>query len=307
MAAGKLLYKYGMTTLGCVLMAASINCFFLQHHFLSGGLAGLSMILYYLFQWPAGTTSFLMNIPLFFLAYRYMGKLFCFDSLVGSLIFSVVLDGTSFLQSLVYVDDPLLSCLAGGVMEGLGCALVYRAETSTGGIDILGSMTKKYYNISVSTTNFIYSLFLMAVAVFFFGLEPVLYSTVIFFLAFKATNFFMLGFDYKKTVLIISSQSDAIGQRIMSEVNRGITILHGEGGYSHAPQDIILVVVKLTQLAHLNTIIKEVDPMAFVTVQDTNDVFGRGFTAPNVEGTLPPEWAAKKAQAEAQEATHKEN
>ena len=110
-----------------------------------------------------------------------------------------------------------------------------------------------------------------------------LYSLVLFFITFKATNLFMVGFDYKKQVIIVSTHAEEISQRIMDEVNRGVTILHGEGGYTRRPLQVILVVVKLTQLAHLETIIKEVDPMAFVTIQDANNVFGRGFTQPNLD------------------------
>ena len=129
-------------------------------------------------------------------------------------------------------------------------------------MDILGFLTKKYYNISVSTTNFLFDCCVMLAAVVFLGLTPVLYSLVLFFITFKATNLFMVGFDYKKQVIIVSTHAEEISRRVMDEVNRGVTILHGEGGYTRRPLQVILVVVKLTQLAHLETIIKEVDPMA---------------------------------------------
>jgi len=149
----KIATKYFWTTLGCLLMAVAINSFAVRHHFVAGGIAGFSMILYYLFHWPAGITSFFFNIPLFYMAYRYMSRTFCIDSLIGTLIFSVLLDSTVFLQQVVQVNDPILCCIAAGVMEGLGAAMVYRSDTSTGGVDIIGFMAKKYKNISISTTN----------------------------------------------------------------------------------------------------------------------------------------------------------
>ncbi len=279
----KLCIRYLMTALGCFIMALAINCFFVQHRFLSGGISGVSMILYYLTGWPPGITSLVFNIPLFYIAWKYMSRQFFIDSVIGTVLFSLALDGTAFVQSYVTIPDKLLCCIAGGALGGLGGALVYRSEASTGGVDILGFLTKKYYNISVSTTNFLFDTVVMMAAVIFLGLTPVLYSMVLFFITFKATNVFMVGFDYKKQVIIVSTHADEIGQRIMDEVNRGITVLHGEGGYTQRPLRIIMVVVKLTQLAHLEKIIKEVDPVAFVTIQDANNVFGRGFTQPNLD------------------------
>ena len=274
--------RYSSLVLGCVLMASSINCFLIQDHFLSGGLAGFCMILYYLLGWPVGITSFILNIPLFVLAYRFMSRRFLIDSFIGTAVFSLVLDATSFLSASTYVNNPLLACIAGGVTEGIGSALIYRVDASTGGADILGFLCKKYYNFSISSTIFIFNAIVVAAAIVFVGLEPVLYSMVIFFISFKATNVFMVGFDYKKSVIIISQQNAVIGPRIMNEVNRGITVFHGQGGYTHRDTQIILAVVKLTQLNHLTRIVNEVDPHAFVLVQDANDVFGRGFTQPDL-------------------------
>ncbi|WP_337938183.1 YitT family protein [Acidaminococcus timonensis] len=279
----KIAIRYIMTALGCLLMAIAINAFFVQHRFLSGGISGVSIILYYLTGWPPGITSFIFNIPLFYVAWKYMNHRFFIDSVIGTVLFSAALDGTAFVQNYVNIPDQLLCCIAGGVLGGLGGALVYRSESSTGGVDIIGFLTKKYYNISVSTTNFLFDSCVMLAAVVFLGLTPVLYSMVLFFITFQATNVFMVGFDYKKQVIIVSTHAEEIGPRVMNEVNRGITILHGEGGYTRKPLEILLVVVKLTQLAHLEKIIKEVDPMAFVTIQDANNVFGRGFTQPNLD------------------------
>jgi uncharacterized membrane-anchored protein YitT (DUF2179 family) len=281
--------KYFNLVLGCFLMAISINCFLVQDHFLSGGLAGLCMIFLYLFGWPVGITSLILNIPLFLLAYRFMSKRFLVDSFFGTVIFSVILDATAFLSQTTYVDNPLLACIAGGVTEGIGAALIYRVDGSTGGIDILGFLFKKYKNISISTAVFIFNAIVVAAAIVFVGLEPVLYSMVIFYISFKATNFVMVGFDYKKSVIIISQHNDVIGQRIMDEVNRGITLIHGQGGYTKRHTRIILVVVKLTQLNRLTRIVNEVDPAAFMLVQDANDVFGRGFTQPDLILPLPEE------------------
>ena len=141
-----------------------------------------------------------------------MSHQFFIDSVIGTVLFSAALDGTAFVQNYVNIPDQLLCCIAGGVLGGLGGALVYRSESFTGGVDIIGFLTKKYYNISVSTTNFLFDSCVMLAAVVFLGLTPVLYSMVLFFITFQATNVFMVGFDYKKQVIIVSTHADERGE-----------------------------------------------------------------------------------------------
>lgn len=291
----KHIIKYLHFALGCFIMALAINVFLVQHHFLSGGIAGLAMLIYYIAGFPMGVTSFLLNVPLFYMAYKFMSRKFLVDSLIGTALFSIFLDGTAFLSHTTYVTDPLLTCIPGGALEGIGAALVYRVDGSTGGVDILGFIAKKFYNIGISTTNFIFNAIVVTCALYFVGLEPVLYSLVLFFLCFKATNVAMVGFDYKKSVLIITQQPDTIRKLVISEVNRGITILKGAGGYTGKDKEILLVVVKIRQLGYLLKLIERVDPAAFVLVQDANDVFGRGFTQPDVY--LPPAEGEKEKHA----------
>lgn len=134
----KHIIKYLHFALGCFIMALAINVFLVQHHFLSGGIAGLAMLIYYIAGFPMGVTSFLLNVPLFYMAYKFMSRKFLVDSLIGTALFSIFLDGTAFLSHTTYVTDPLLTCIAGGALEGIGAALVYRVDGSTGGVDILG-------------------------------------------------------------------------------------------------------------------------------------------------------------------------
>jgi len=277
----KYIYKYAMITGGCAVIALAINCFYLQQHFLNGGISGLAMILYYLLGWPIGTVSFILNLPLFYFAYRYLSKTFLIDTIFGTAVFSLILDLTAFLADKTYVKDPLLSCIAGGVMFGVGSAMMYKVDGSSGGTDIIGFIVYKYYSISVSTTEFIINGVIMTFCAFLFGLEPVLYSMIIFYLSFRLTNVLMDGFDYKKNFMIITNQPEQIADAIMTEVGRGVTFLNGEGAYTHQSRKVLFVVVKLTQVNKIEHIIKQFDPDAFVIMQDAANVFGRGFTLPD--------------------------
>ena len=274
-------YKYFMITLGSFVMAVAINTFYVQHHLLSGGISGIAVILYYLFSFPIGITSFLLTLPLLFVAYHYMDKKFFISTIYGSIVFSIALDLLSFLSQTTYVKDPLLSCVAGGVLTGIGAAIVYRVGGSTGGTDTLGFIVNKYYSVSISATGFVFNVFLMVFAAYLFGLEPALYSLVLFFITFKTANIFTDGFDYKKNFIIISENYEEISEAIIKVVGRGVTYLHGEGAYTHKERKIIFVVVKLRQVAHIKNIVKSLDPNAFVIIHDATDVFGRGFTLKN--------------------------
>ncbi|MDO4178524.1 MAG: YitT family protein [Phascolarctobacterium sp.] len=272
------LRKYFMITLGALLITLSINCFYVQHHFVSGGMSGVQMILYYLFNWHMGVTGILLNIPLFILAYIYLGKRFVIDSLYGTIIVNVFFEMTAFLAKETYVQNQLLSAIAGGAVFGVGCALLFKEDASTGGSDIVQFLINKFQGISIGTAGMLINIVVMTVSVFLFGLEKVLYSCISFYVLFKTINAFMDGFDFKKNFFIISDHSEELAKAIIKEVGRGVTYLHGTGAYTGQERKIIFVVVKLKQVAQISRLIKEIDPLAFVIIHDTSDVFGRGFS-----------------------------
>ena len=155
---------------------------------------------------------------------------------------------------------------------------MYRVGGSSGGTDIIGAIIQKHYSISISTTGFIFNLGLLFASVFFFGIEPVLYTLLTFFVMTKTCNSFTIGFDYKKNIIIISNKHHEIAEEIIKVVGRGVTYLHGEGAFTHQHREVLFVVAKLTQLAKIRAICKSIDPDAFMIIHDVTDVFGRGFT-----------------------------
>ena len=187
----------------------------------------------------------------------------------------------------------MLSCIAGGAMYGIGAALMYRVGGSGGGMDIVGAIIQKYYSISINNCNFIFNILLLFVGSFLFGIEPVLYTLLTMFVMNKTCNAFVIGFDFKKNIIIISDNPEPIAEAIIKIVGRGVTYLHGEGAFTHRQRDILFVVAKLTQTAKIRSIVREIDPNAFMIIHDVNDVFGRGFTlkasGPNYPRPLPPE------------------
>ncbi len=281
-----------MVALGCVIMGIAFNAFYLPNNLLSGGISGIAVSLYYLFGLPVGIVSIILNIPLFILAYKFMDKDYIIGALFGMLTFSFFIDFFHFMSETVIVHDKMLSCIAGGAMYGIGAALMYRVGGSGGGMDIVGGIIQKYYSISVSNCNFMFNILLLFIGSFLFGIEPVLYTLLTMFVMTKTCNAFVIGFDFKKNIIIISDNPEPIAEAIIKIVGRGVTYLHGEGAFTHRQRDILFVVAKLTQTAKIRSIVRDIDPNAFMIIHDVNDVFGRGFTlkasGPSYPRPLPP-------------------
>ena len=286
-------YRYLMVAIGCVIMGIAFNTFYVPNKLLSGGISGVAGILYYTLGFPLGIVSILLNIPLFALGYKYMDKEYLIGALYGMFVFSFCLDFFSFMAAYHPVHDTMLSCIAGGVMYGIGAACMYRVGGSGGGTDIIGAIIQKHYSISISTTGFMFNIVLLFISSFLFGIEPALYTLLTMFIMTKTCNAFVIGFDFKKNIIIISDNPEPIAEAIIKIVGRGVTYLHGEGAFTHRERDVLFVVAKLTQTAKIRSIVKEIDPNAFMIIHDVNDVFGRGFTlkasGPNYPRPLPPE------------------
>jgi len=272
------LYRYFMVTLGCLLLAVAVNAFFIPFNLLSGGLSGYCVLLYYIFGLPISVTNMVLNIPLFIVAYKMMSRDYFICGIYGTVMFSLCLQSLEFLVNMYVVRDFILACIAGGVIGGIGGAMIYKVGGNTGGIDIIAAIVQKHYSIGMGTTEFLGNVVLMAVGCVYFGIEPTLYTLLAFFVTFKTTNVFMDGFDHKKSFIIISSNYKEIGEAILTYVERGVTYLDAEGGYTHERRPAVFVVAKLTQMAKIKNIVNSIDPHAFMIIQDASDVLGRGFT-----------------------------
>lgn len=272
------LWRYALVGLGSMICGTGINAFLVPHHMLSGGISGIAMILYFLFNWPIGLLIGLGNIPIFYAAYRLLDREFVIGALYGLVVFSLSIDATQFLVQLNLVDDIILSAICGGVISGIGSGIIFRIGGSSGGTDIIAIIVKKYYSYNIGIVNFAINLAIMAVAALLFGLKPALYTLISMFIAASVTDKVIEGFNRKKTILIISELAEEIAAAIMNEVGRGVTFLRGEGAYTRSDKKVVFVVVTLTQIARIKFIVEKVDPLAFMIVQDAAEVMGRGFS-----------------------------
>lgn len=270
--------RYLMVAAGSLIAGVAINAFLIPHQLFSGGVSGVAMILYFLFGWPIGLQIIVLNIPIFYAAYRLLDRDYVICGLFGMFVFSLATDATRFLSTYQVVDDTLLAAIYGGVITGIGGGLIFRVSGSSGGTDTIATIIKKYYSLNVGLVGFSINLFLMIVAALLFGVKPAMYTLLSFFVSSRVTDAVIEGLNRKKTILIISDQHEKIAEAILDEVGRGATFLDGSGAYTGQNKKVLFVVVTLTQIAKIKFIIEKTDPHAFMIVQDAAEVLGHGFT-----------------------------
>jgi len=272
--------RYATVAIGALLCGVSINTFLLPHHMLSGGISGIAIILHFLFKFPIGLVIAILNIPIFYCAYKYLDR----DSVIigsyGMLIFAFSIDATRFLSSYDVTDDILLAAIFGGALSGIGGGLVFRVSGNTGGMDIVASIVKKYYSFDVGSVMFSVNLFLMTLSAFLFGFKPAMYTLISMYVSATVIDRVIEGFNRKKTITIISDHCEEIADAILVEIGRGATFLQGEGAFTHQEKKLIFVVVTLVQIAKIKVLIQTIDPKAFIIIQNAAEVSGRGFTLP---------------------------
>lgn len=266
------------TVIGCAVFALGFDLFLEPNGLNAGGISGLSMVLvFFLKTGTIGLVTGLLNLPLFALAGIKIGKKFFFLSLVGMLLSSVLIDVFMYLPKPDV--DPLLATLYGGVMCGLGSGLVFTTGGSTGGSDIIVRLLKMHWpNLPVGV---IYTGFDLAVAaitgIVFKDINSALYSGVAIVVSGRIIDAVVYRFDYSRVALIISGKYAQITEAVAKELGRGATYLKGEGSFSHKQTKVVLTAVKRQQLADLKRLVVQIDPNAFIIVQEAHQVLGDGF------------------------------
>lgn len=284
----KLWHKYRWipeNILGSTLFALGFALFLAPNNINTGGISGLAMVLVEVLGFGSvGSLSILVNLPLFVLGGLKIGRRFFAGSLLGMLLSSVLIDAFSGLS--FATPEPLIGVLYGGVICGLGLGVVFVSGTSTGGSDILVRLLKlRYRNVPIGQISMIFDgLVVVLTGIAFQDVSKALYSGVTVFLCGKMVDAVVYKFDYSKVALIISPAYEAIAEGIGKKLDRGATFLHAEGSYSGNSTKVVLVAVKKQQLAELTELVSELDPNAFIIVQEAHQVLGDGFKRYSKDG-----------------------
>ena len=270
--------KLARIVLGSFIYAAGFQFFLYQNAIPTGGITGLAMTINYLTRIPVGALVIVMNIPIFLVAWRELGGRYILGSLIGMILSSVFVDLLAVTQ-VNLTTDPLLACVFGGVVEGLGLGVVYSTGATTGGVDNIAKLLRRrYQHINLSTLILIFDVcIVITFAVVFRLYDSAMYGIISMFIVSKSVDLVLYGGASSKMCYIISDESERVKEAIVSQLNRGVTVIHGEGAYSGMPKQVLLCVVKRQQVMALRTIVQASDEKAFMFFTDARDVYGEGF------------------------------
>ena len=267
------------TVLGAMLFALGFDLFLIPHDLNAGGVTGLAMVIGHLLKLDdfVGIISIVINLPLFVLGGMKIGKRFFAGSLIGMAVSSVFIDIFAVIPA--PQTDTLLAIIYGSVLCGLGIGVVFASGTSTGGSDIVVRLLKlRFRNVPVGQISMVIDLTVAVLTGIVFGnIVNTLYIGVAVFLTTKVMDMVIYRFDYSKVALIITKEYEKVAQVISDELGRGATYLHGQGTYTGADTKVVLTAIKRQQLAELKDIVIQIDPNAFIIVQEAHQVLGDGF------------------------------
>ncbi len=262
--------------LGVVLTAIALDIFLIPNKIAAGGVSGLATVVYHLFHIPVGLTMLLLNVPLFLASVKYLGMSFGFKTIIGAISLSFFVDLLSpYLP--VITQDALLASIYGGALSGVGMGITFRFGGSTGGTDLAARLVNHLFGTSVGQALLINDFVVIALAGVFFNAELALYALICLFVTSKVIDLIQEGLDYAKAAFIISDKIDEIADAVLNGLQRGATSLKGEGMYTRKERNILLCIVTRSELVKLKSIVKEIDPKAFVMIAEVHEVLGEGF------------------------------
>ncbi len=266
------------TIFGSAVFSAGFAFFLLPNDMSTGGISGLALVVVELLGFGSvGSLSIVINLPLFLIGGLKIGRRFFIGSAVGMLFSSLLIDAFALLN--LPAPDAMLGIVYGGVICGLGLGIVFAAGTSTGGSDILVRLLKlRYRDVPIGQISMCFdALVVLLTGIVFQDVNKALYTGVTVYLCGKMVDAVVYRFDYSKVALIISSEHERIAQAIGQRLDRGATFLQGQGSYTGESTKVVLTAVKKQQITELKELVMELDPNAFIIVQEAHQVLGDGF------------------------------
>jgi len=270
---------YLLIALGALLQALALRLFLVPARLASGGISGLSQIVNFYTGWPIGLMVLLGNIPLFVLGWRYLGgKRFAARTAFAVIVFSVLTDLIGlFLPPEGLTRDLLLDALYGGVISGVGYGFVYRGRGTSGGSDILARILNHWRGIPISQSYLLVDSLIILAAGLSFSWENALYALVMLYISGIAAEGVTEGSNVVRTALIITTRPDEVARLIMSQMERGVTMLNARGGFTGEERTVIYTVVSRSEVAQVKALVREADPRAFMVIGHAHEALGEGF------------------------------
>lgn len=274
----KKIREYALTTLGIVLTAIGLEYFLFPNDIAAGGVSGIALVINGITGWNISIMVFILNIILFIVAFVVLGKGFGGKSLYATVILSVVMEIIEkVFNPVMLTENMFLASFFGSALLAMGSAIVFHQGASTGGTSILAAIISKFTPLGVGTALLLNDSIICLLAINVFGIDKGLFGLFSLILIGLLIDKFIDGFNTCKQVFIITSKADMVVNFINKDINRGCTVLNGKGGYTYSEVNIVYTVLSNNQFITLKNFIKENNPEAFITVNDSKEVLGLGF------------------------------
>jgi len=276
---------YSFITIGSFAVAMGYVFFITPYKIVPGGIYGIAIVLHYVFGLPVGLMALCFNIPLTIIGIKILGPRFGIKTVVTFILTAAFVDSLSLFfggDPLQLSDDILLSCVFGGLIIGLGVGLILKAKATSGGSDVISMILSKYTRLPLGQCIMIVDSSIVLTSLIAFGdWRLPLYSWITIFVISKVVDIVLQGISYDKTLFIVSDKYEEIKDKILNDIHRGGTIIKGNGMYNGAEKHIIFTVVNRRELAMVEEYINQIDPNAFLTVINANEILGQGFKSLN--------------------------
>lgn len=263
---------------GCLLYAVSMNMFNVPNQIAPGGVSGIATLLNYLFHTPIGVMVLAINVPIFLIAWKFLGWRFLLNSMIVTVLFSVAIDVTALFLP-VYQGDRLLAALFGGVLSGAGMALIFIRGATTGGVDIISRLLRrKWPHLPMGRLIMFCDLFVVAAAWIVYGnMESALYAMIVIFVSGQVIDYLMYGTGNGKMLFVVTTRAQEIAGAVTKEMHRGVSILPVRGGYTGEEKNMLICAVRSSEVARLSRIIRRIDQNPFIVVAEAGEILGEGF------------------------------
>lgn len=272
---------YSQLLLGAVIQGIALRLFLVPAHLASGGVSGIAQLLNFYTGWPIGLMILLGNLPLFLIGWRFLGgRRFALRTALAVLVYSLATDllpRFGIFPAGGITDDIFLNSLYGAVISGVGYGLVYRASATSGGSDILARILNHYRSIPMTQSYLLVDSAVILAAGFVFGWKAALYAIITLYVSGLVSETVLEGTGTVRTALIVTTQVKQISDRVVAEMERGVTILQGTGAYTGNERPVLYCVVTRSEVAQLKSIVHECDPDAFVVIGQAHEALGEGF------------------------------
>ena len=271
----KILKECFIVSIACIIMAFNTNYFYLGNKLAQGGVSGLSLIIHYITEIDISYIYFALNIPLIIVAYIFIGKDFVFKTLFATIILTIFLKVFGSFRG--PIDDILMASIFGGGINGIAIGIIFYAGGSSGGTDIIAKIINKHYGIAIGKTLLTIDFIILSMVAFIFGKVIFMYTLISLLVSSKMIDIIQEGIYSAKGVTIITNKVEELRKKIMEDTGRGITLINEKGAYTQKEIGMLYCVVGKYQLMKVKSIVKEIDPMAFMIVNQVHEVIGKGF------------------------------